>query len=364
MLVPERSHLKDLIDIMSMTILVDQIYYFCHTNINLFTSHKPENRPIFMHSKDPTSHIKPNLWRLFLDLVEMGSLSKLSNAQDIAQPQLSRQLAELESWCGGALFKRNGRGMALTELGQWCYPRVKDLIRQSEQLEHDIRTSAGTPIGEVRIASMPSAVIPILLPVIQKAKSLYPEVKLIVQEALDSQMDERLKNGNFDLAIRYIHAQHLNDSDDILLMAGSYLVGPKTDRLTQSKTINFADLANLHLILPCRPSQWRNHLDDVALQKGFKLQVIEQADSLALQKAMVQNSSERGKTVYTILGPLAIQDELSKRSLQVSQITDPELTRAVAITSNPKQQSTQAKEMIKELIKVQARTIFKAHKLH
>jgi DNA-binding transcriptional LysR family regulator len=185
-----------------------------------------------------------------------------------------------------------------------------------------------------------------------------------VQEALDSQMDERLKNGNFDLAIRYINQQHLQESDAILLMANSFLVGPKKDQVTQAKAINFVDLAPLRLILPCRPSQWRNHLDDVALKKGFKLQVIEQADSLALQKAIVQNSSHQGEAVHTILGPLAIQDELTAGSLQASPIGDPELTRAVAITGNPKQQPTHAKELILELIKAQAKNIFDPQKFN
>ena len=305
-----------------------------------------------------TLHIKPSLWRLFLNLVEMGSLSKLCNASDTAQPQLSRQLAELENLCGGKLFKRHGRGLTLTELGLWCYPRVKDLIHQSEQLEHDIRSSAGTPIGEVRIASMPSAVLPILLPVIQKAKNLYPAVKLVVQEALDSQMDERIKNGNFDLAIRYINSQQIQESDEVLLRADSFLVGSPKDRVTKAKTVDFSDLAQLHLILPCRPSLWRNHLDGVALQKGFKHVVIEQTDSLDLQKALIHQTSTLDKTVHTILGPLAIQTELAAQTLQASRIRDPELSRFIAITSNPKQQRTIARKLIQDLIKDQANAIF------
>jgi len=303
-------------------------------------------------------HIKPQLWRLFLDLAEMGSLSQLANARDTTQPQLSRQLAELESLCAGALFKRHGRGMTLSELGQWCYPKVKDLMNQSDQLEEDIRSSAGNPIGQVRIACIPSTVLAIVLPVIQKAKELYPSVKLMVQEALDSQMDERLKSDNFDLALRYINFKHIRENDEMLFKTDSYLVGPIGDKATKASSVDFKSLSELNLILPCRPSMWRDHLDDLAAQKGFKLKVTEQADSLIIQKSMVLQAQSSGPLMHTILGPLAIRSELASKSLQASRIVNPDIKRAVAITGNNHRHPSLAQTVIKDLIKSQAKMIF------
>jgi DNA-binding transcriptional LysR family regulator len=304
------------------------------------------------------NHIKPQLWRLFLDLAEMGSLSQLANAWDTSQPQLSRQLAELEDLCGAPLFNRHGRGMTLSEIGQWCYPKVKDLLNQSDQLEQDIRTNAGNPIGQVRIACIPSTVQAIILPVIQKANQLYPKVKLIVQEALDSQMDERLKSDNFDLALRYINNKHIRDSDEILFETDSYLVGPKGDKVTKASRIDFKSIAHLNLILPCRPSMWRDHLDDLAAQQGFKLNVTEQADSLIVQKTLTQNKNIPSQTMHTILGPLALRSEIENKTLQASRIVNPNIKRSVAITGNKNRHQSLAQTVIKDLIKTQAKEIF------
>ena len=49
------------------------------------------------------SLMRPAAWQLFVDLAEEGSLSRLALRSGRAQPQLSRQLAELE-----ALLKRRG----------------------------------------------------------------------------------------------------------------------------------------------------------------------------------------------------------------------------------------------------------------
>ncbi|HID0584466.1 TPA: helix-turn-helix domain-containing protein, partial [Acinetobacter baumannii] len=44
------------------------------------------------------------LWKIFLDAVELGSLSKVAMLHNTNQPQISRQMNELEAQCGGRLF--------------------------------------------------------------------------------------------------------------------------------------------------------------------------------------------------------------------------------------------------------------------
>jgi len=63
------------------------------------------------------SMMRPTAWQLFLDLAEEGSLSRLALRQERAQPQLSRQLADLEAACGTPLFVRHARGLQLSEYG-------------------------------------------------------------------------------------------------------------------------------------------------------------------------------------------------------------------------------------------------------
>lgn len=64
-----------------------------------------------------------------LDAVELGSLSKVAMLHNTNQPQISRQMNELEAQCGGRLFNRTGRGVELhmgamsrscfTDYGRW-----------------------------------------------------------------------------------------------------------------------------------------------------------------------------------------------------------------------------------------------------
>src|SRR5215217_8586432 len=101
-------------------------------------------------------------WKLFIDAIELGSLSKVAIGYGTSQPQVSRQIAALERECGGRLFQRTGRGVVLTELGQRIAPKVRIWLASTEQLANDVRTSAGTPIGKVRIGSLPSTAHPLV----------------------------------------------------------------------------------------------------------------------------------------------------------------------------------------------------------
>ena len=113
-------------------------------------------------------------WKLFLDAADLGSLSKVAVTYGTSQPHISRQIGELERQCGGRLFDRTGRGVVLTELGQRVAPKVRVWLASTEQLWNDVRTSAGTPIGKVRIGSRPSTAHPLVTTLYKRLKQRYP----------------------------------------------------------------------------------------------------------------------------------------------------------------------------------------------
>ncbi len=50
--------------------------------------------------------------KLFIDVAELGSLTKTAQLYRTTQPHISRQISGLERECGGRLFQRTGRGSA------------------------------------------------------------------------------------------------------------------------------------------------------------------------------------------------------------------------------------------------------------
>jgi LysR family transcriptional regulator, nitrogen assimilation regulatory protein len=265
-------------------------------------------------------------WKLFIDAAELGSLSKVAVAYGTSQPHISRRISELERECGGRLFQRTGRGVVLTELGQRIAPKVRAWLASSDQLANDVRTSAGTPIGKVRIGSLPSTAHPLVSTLHKRLKQQYPLIQLVVREGQGAQLETWLEDGSVDLAILYRTSASPKDADTYLVETSTYLVGAAGDPLTSRPTVRFSKLHNLPLVLFCRPSSWRNHLEQISAERGISLNVALEADSLSLQTHIV---AEGG--IYALLGPYAVAAASKDCRLQSSKLVDPVVTRHIAL---------------------------------
>lgn len=265
-------------------------------------------------------------WKLFIDAAEVGSLSKVAVGYGTSQPHISRRISELERGCGGRLFQRTGRGVVLTELGQRVAPRIRAWLASTEQLANDVRTSAGTPIGTVRIGSLPSTAHPLVTTLYYRLKKRYPLIQLAVREGQGAQLETWLEDGSVDLAILYRSSPSPKNGDTYLVETPTYLVGAHGDKLTSRPTVPFSALHNLPLVLFCRPSSWRNRLEQLSAEHGISLNVALEADSLSLQTQVVADGN-----VYALLGPYAIAGASRHCRLQSSRIVNPSVTRHIAL---------------------------------
>ena len=265
-------------------------------------------------------------WKLFIDAAELGSLSKVALAYGTSQPHISRQIGELERACGGRLFQRAGRGVVLTELGQRIAPKVRAWMAGTEQLANDVRSSAGTPIGKVRIGSLPSTAHPLVSTLYKRLKQRYPLIQLAVREGQGAQLETWLEDGSVDLAILFRTSPTPKNGDTYLVEAPTFLVSAAGDPLTSKPTVPFSALNNLPLVLFCRPSSWRNHLEQLGAERGVSLNVALEADSLNLQTHIV---AEGG--IYTLLGPYAIAGASKECRLQSAKLINPVVTRHIAL---------------------------------
>jgi LysR family nitrogen assimilation transcriptional regulator len=288
----------------------------------------------------------PATWKVFIDAAEFGSLSKVAVAHGTSQPQISRLINELEQECGGRLFRRTGRGVQLTEFGERIAPRIRAWIASTEELASDIRTAAGTPIGNVRIGSLPSTAYPLLTTVYARLKQQYPLVQIAVREGQGAQLETWLDDGSVDLAILFRMSPAPRNGDIYLFDAPTYLVSAVGDRLTSRPTVEFSKLETLPLVLFCRPSAWRNHLEQVAIEQRVSLNVVLEADSLSMQT----NIAAAGG-VYALLGPNAIAGASRTLALQSSRLVAPTVNRYVALAMSPRGKTTLACRTVMQVIR-------------
>jgi LysR family transcriptional regulator, nitrogen assimilation regulatory protein len=288
-----------------------------------------------------------NDFRLFLEVAELGSLTKVAVHRQTVQSHISRQISDLERECGGALFRRTGRGMVLTEFGQYVEKRVRQWIQQSDELWGDIKQSAKIPMGEVKLGILPSAAHPLMTQVFKKLHRDYPKIRLNIREGQGSELDAMLDTGSVDMAILFRYDKPHTTDELLLSTASTFLVSSPGLALTSGEAVDFKRLEGLPLVLPRKGSHWRSILDETARSKGFQLQAEVEADSLKVQKEIIATNSH----LYALLGPFSVDEELRSGRLQSTKVISPDLKRYVTLAMPKQGHITQASRAVSEIIK-------------
>jgi DNA-binding transcriptional LysR family regulator len=284
--------------------------------------------------------------RLFLEVAEAGSLSKVAARRQTVQSHISRQVSEFEAGFGGPLFHRTGRGVSLTELGARAAVRLRNWLQETDRLTEELRYESGQVLGEVRLGIIPSAAHPLMTRLYERLQREHPGIRLNIAESQGTELNTLLDSGVVDLAILFRFNRPRGREEKLLSVAHTYLVSASGDPLTRDPTVNFAKLAGLRLVLPRRPSHWRNALDETARSLGFKLIAAAEVDSMTIQKELV--AANPG--LYSILGPYSMAAEVLSGRLQATRLVKPNLFRHVTLALSKQGKLSAACRIVAALI--------------
>jgi LysR family nitrogen assimilation transcriptional regulator len=286
-------------------------------------------------------------FKLFLEVAELGSFTKVAAQRQTVQSHISRQISTFEEACGSPLFKRTGRGVALTEFGRHVALKARQWVRETDEFFADIQQTAKVPMGEVRIGILPSAAHPLMTHVFKRLHHEFPKITLNIREGQGGELDAMLDTGSVDMAILFRFDKPNTPDETLLTTASTYLVSQPGLSLTHADTVEFRRLDGLPLVLPRRPAHWRSILDETAKSKGFHLQSAIEADSLRVQKELIADHPH----LYALLGPFSVDHELRMGKLQAAKVIGPDLKRYVTLAHPKHGQLTQASRIVSQLIK-------------
>jgi DNA-binding transcriptional LysR family regulator len=143
----------------------------------------------------------PKLLKSFLKLAEMGNLSRSAAQLHLTQPALSRQMQLLEEEVGTRLFERHGRGVVLTDAGRLLRKRAEKLLRDIDEIRHEITASASEPEGEVALG-LPTPLNAMLAArVVDRLWETAPKLRLRIFEGAPHQIRDQINLGQLDLGV-------------------------------------------------------------------------------------------------------------------------------------------------------------------
>jgi len=140
-----------------------------------------------------------NAMRVFVNVVDAGSLSAAADKLDMSRPVVTRYVAELEQWTGARLLHRTTRRLSLTAAGEELLPRCRQVLELAGDMQAAVRNPAEAPRGQLRITAGTSFAQAQLADAIADYVRRYPAVTvdLVLLDRTVNLVDERI-----DLAIR------------------------------------------------------------------------------------------------------------------------------------------------------------------
>ena len=146
-------------------------------------------------------HIDLVTLRLFVSIADTGRLTAAAEREHIALAAVSKRISELEAHLATPLLYRRPRGVHLTPAGDALLHHARNMLDSMERLTADLSEYSAGVRGHVRIAANTSAIIEFLPADLATFSSLYPEVKIDLQECLSTEAIHAVREGLTDIGI-------------------------------------------------------------------------------------------------------------------------------------------------------------------
>lgn len=154
--------------------------------------------------------------KYFLAVTREQSISKAAEALYITQPNLSRQMQNLEKEIGQQLFIRGTKKITLTEAGRLLRKRAEEIIELYNQTEAELNKPVSDISGDIYIGGGESYVMGLIAKAARSVQSDYPNVKFHIFSGDSSTVSERLDKGLIDFGI-FIEPYDLSKYDYLRL---------------------------------------------------------------------------------------------------------------------------------------------------
>lgn len=122
--------------------------------------------------------------RAFLAAAETGSFSKAAEALSYTPSGVNQLVTALEKELGFPVFRRNTKGVTLTENGELLLPTVREFLRQEDRIFELSAEMNGLLIGSVTIAAYSSIATHWLPAVIRAFQRDYPQIRIKLLEGI------------------------------------------------------------------------------------------------------------------------------------------------------------------------------------
>lgn len=150
---------------------------------------------------NPLEHTNFLSLRLFLAIVDRGSIAEAARHTFIAPTAITKRIQELEQVLGVSLFVRSTKGVLPTDAGRALAKHVRALEDLLERMRMEMKDYAEGARGHVRLIANASALVEFLADEVAAFAERYPDIRVDIEEAHSEEVVRSVRDGNADFGV-------------------------------------------------------------------------------------------------------------------------------------------------------------------
>jgi DNA-binding transcriptional LysR family regulator len=185
----------------------------------------------------------------FREVARRLHFRKAAEALAIAQPALSRQIAQLEAALGVRLFNRSSRRVELTPAGAALAERIEPVLSTLARVPSDMKAVAEGQVGRLRVAFTGLAMATVLPDILRGFHRQFPGIRLEMNEVPTSAQIAALQAGEIDCGFFHPDAQTPGIGTTLLLREKNGVLLPADHPLKDRRSLRLKDLGGTPFVL-------------------------------------------------------------------------------------------------------------------
>jgi DNA-binding transcriptional LysR family regulator len=139
--------------------------------------------------------------RLFIAIVDLGSISKGADATHMALASASARVSGMEAALGTALLERQSRGVLPTNAGRTLLHHARLITAQTEHMRADLQAFSSGLKRQIRMFSNTAAMVELLPATLRDFLAAYPDVDVDIVERTSADIAIAVAEGRAEFGL-------------------------------------------------------------------------------------------------------------------------------------------------------------------
>jgi DNA-binding transcriptional LysR family regulator len=232
--------------------------------------------------------LDPLSLKLFVSVVEEGTIAAAAEREHIVASAVSKRLSELEGALDTQLLQRSNKGIQPTEAGLALLSLARGLLHDLDDIYLQMREYSSGTRGYVRVFANISTITQFLPQELSRFVEQYPLIQIHLEEKISTVITRAVAESVADIGIFTLgtHAQDLEvfpyGSDELVLIT------PKSHPLAKRKSVKFGETLDFDYVGLHAGGSMNLQLANVASHFGKVLKLRMQVTSFDAQCLMVE----------------------------------------------------------------------------